>query len=243
MLIISLSFFIFVVYADEGVVARGNPAESSSYLVNIISDTDSVEIGDEIHLSGKIDRSLLFGGRSDTIILISAPEGSLADTFVLSSPDITGSFDYHLPADVGGIWGFEALYTGIYSQKLQVEAIPSDELHKTTLTLTGWPVYPQVGERVSFKGRLSDASGKGISNCQVNYELTRSQDGCLTDCMSPHTEWASAGYESTDLSGEFRFTLPIEDEGWVLVRTVFSGDQQYSGSISREIAINAKNSQ
>ena len=62
-----------------------------------------------------IDKSLIGGAPSDVVILISAPEGSLAETFILSSPDQHGMFFYKLPADVGGMWGFEALYNGVYT--------------------------------------------------------------------------------------------------------------------------------
>lgn len=240
--LIGMVFLISFGMAEETAPMKSR-ALSSEYLVVIEPDTDTIEIGDDIHLKGIIDRSLISGSPSDTVILISAPEGSLADTFVLSSPDWMGNFDYSIPADVGGLWGFTALYNGINSEVVEVEAIPSDEPGRTTLTLSGWPVYPRVGEGVTFRGRLTDASGKGISNRKVQYDFTTTQYGCITGCKGlGESEWRTAGYENTDIRGEYQFTLPVVEEGWVNVRVIFPGDQQYGGSESREIGISATNS-
>lgn len=230
--------------AEEVFIKKKGPAEPGNGLVLIESESESVEIGDSIHLFGQVDRSLIGGNPSDVVILISAPEGSLADTFVLSSPDWSGSFDYLLPADVGGAWGFEALYAGIYSPKITIEAVPSAEPGKTTLTLSGWPAYPQVGESVTFKGRLTDSSGKGVSNREIAYEFSSSRTGCITGCWSAdldNAEWHLIGSERTDLSGGYRFSLPVVEAGGVNIRVRFEGDDQYSPSESRVLGITASN--
>ncbi|MDD1728619.1 MAG: hypothetical protein LUQ50_06070 [Methanospirillum sp.] len=212
-------------------------------LVVITPESHSTEIGDEIHLKGTIDKSLINGAPSDAIILISAPDGSLADTFVLSSPDQHGGFSYALPADVGGDWGFEALYNGVYSPKAEVDVIPSAKSGKTTLTLSGWPVYPRVGDEVTFKGRLTDSSGKGIPDRKLHYQFVSSDSGCVAECHSSDAlNWLQAGVEETDLAGEYSFRLPVVEEGGVYVRVLFDGDEQYIPIMSKVIGITAKNS-
>ena len=244
MILVSAVFLITVTSAEDITIKDKDSVKLDPDLVKIESETDYVEIGDDIHLSGIIDRSLISGSPSDAVILISAPDGSLADTFVLSSPNRHGSFEYFLPADVGGNWGFEALYTGLYSQKVEVVVVPSAEPGKTTLTLSGWPAYPKVGEDVSFKGRLTDSSGKGIFNREILYEFAASRTGCIAGCRSSDlavNEWSPAGYEKTDLTGAYSFILPVVEEGGVNIRARFEGDDQYSPSESRVLGISASN--
>lgn len=243
MLIISMGLLVTVIYGQEDGTLNGELKKTDPKLVVIESDSDSVEIGDNIHVSGVIDRSLLGGSPSDTIILISAPDGSLADTFVLSSPDRQGEFDYSIPADVGGVWGFEALYNGINSKKVEVEAFPSDESGKTTLTLSGWPIYPRIGENVTFRGRLTDASGKGVPGREIVYESAPHLSDCNAGCFGDNkTGWDQTGSEQTDISGEYRFTILMEEEGGMNVRAIYPGDQEYRGSGSRAIVITTHNS-
>ena len=243
LLIISIAMLITMVMA-ENVILKKSPGDTDlNNRVVLESDLDSVEIGDTIHLNGIIDPSLIGGNPSDVVILISAPEGSLTDTFVLSSPDRHGRFDYDLPADVSGMWGFEALYTGLYSPKVNVEAIPSTQSGKTLLTLSGWPSYPRIGDDVTFKGRLSDATGKGITNREIIYEFATSPSGCVGGCRGPDlSAWQSAGSVRTDNSGAYSFSIPVVEEGGISVRTVFAGDEIYLNSKSREIGITSTGS-
>ena len=231
---------ITIVMAEDVIIKEASGGTDPSSRVVLESDFDSVEIGDLIHLKGTIDHSLVSGTPSDVVILISAPDGSLADTFVLSSPDRHGRFEYILPADVSGKWGFEALYTGLYSPKIDIEVVPSTQPGKTLLTLSGWPTYPRVGDEVIFKGRLSDATGKGIPNREVTYEFATSPLGCVAGCRgSDRSGWEPAGSERTDLTGTYSFSLPVMEEGGVSVKVIYVGDDQYTRSESREIGITA----
>jgi hypothetical protein len=239
MLLVSMSLLVAVIVAEDVRVKAKELGPSTLVIIN--SDSQTIEIGDLIHLNGIINQSLINGAPSDVVILISAPEGSLEDTFVLSAPDQHGKFEYSLPADVGGIWGFEALYSGIYSPKVEVKAVPSTEPGKTTLTLSGWPSYPRIGDEVTFKGRLTDSSGKGVPNRDIIYQFFSSPAGCVEGCNdSKKAEWIPAGTEHTDLIGGYRFSLPVVEEGGVTVRVLFDGDEQYSSSESREVGILAK---
>lgn len=242
MLFVGILWLGSVSIADNVTGNEDESGEGNDDFVNIEADSDVAEIGDDIHLSGMIDRSLLSGSPSDVVILISAPEGSLADTFILSTPNRHGAYEYFIPADVGGDWGFEALYTGMYSPKINVEVVPAQEPGKTALTISGWPAYPRVGEDVSFKGRLTDSSGKGIPNREIVYEFVSSHTGCITGCRSADldaTGWIPAGHEQTDLSGAYRFVLPVVEEGGVNIRVRFEGDEQYSSCESRVLGISA----
>jgi len=244
-LLIGAAVFITISTADIAATGDEEPEEKLLERVFIQADSDHAEIGDEIHLSGMIDRSLISSSMSDVVILISSPEGSLADTFILSSPDSDGEYEYFIPADVGGIWGFEALYTGVYSPKIEVEVVPAAEPGKTALTFSGWPAYPRVGEEVYFKGRLTDSSGKGIPNREIVYEYTPSTRGCITGCRSidlDPEEWIAGGKEKTDLSGAYSFSLPVVEQGGVSIRVRFAGDDQYMGCESRVLGISASRS-
>ncbi len=209
--------------------------------VIIDSDSHDVEIGDEIILKGIIDKSLIGGAPSDVVILISAPEGSLAETFILSSPDQHGMFFYKLPADVGGMWGFEALYNGVYSPKIIVDVVPSTKTGKTTLTLSGWPAYPRVGDEVVFKGRLTDSSGKGVPNREIGYQSYSSDNWSGSNDSNSDIEWDPLGFDQTDEIGEYNFKIPVIQEGGINVRVLFPGDGQYSPSESKVISLMGKN--
>lgn len=203
-----------------------------------LTGPEEVIIGDKILLSGTVDSSLYGSNPSDVIVLITAPEGSHADSFMLAKPTINGSFHYNQVADVGGDWVFEALYSGIYSNKFAIEAIPGDEPKITALTLSGWPTFPKIGEYVSFKGRLSDSEGKGIGLKPVNYRLASSPFGCLGGCgFEEDLEWRDAGIITTDMNGEYSFRLPVVENGSVQIETSFSGDEGYSPSSSRALKI------
>ncbi|HWQ66781.1 MAG TPA: hypothetical protein VN372_07910 [Methanospirillum sp.] len=239
-LLIATGLLVSAGAAGEITSPKQTTLNTGSPLVEIKADSDYVEIGDEIHLIGMLDPTLITASRSDAVILISAPEGSLADTFVLSPPNRDGLFKYGLTADVGGRWGFEALYTGIYSGRIEVEAIPSAEAKTTTLTLSGWPAYPKVGEDVSFRGRLTDSTGKGIANREIVYEFATTPIGCIAGCGLPDmVEYRPGGSERTDIGGEYSFILPVIQEGGVKVRTAYAGDEQYTTAESREISITA----
>lgn len=242
MLLVSVVLLVTATIAEDVREKDIEQAHHGNGLVVIDSESNNIKIGDEIQLKGTIDKSLINGAPSDAVILVSAPDGSLADTFVLSSPDKQGAFEYNLPADVGGNWGFEALYTGIYSPKIEVEVVPSAEPGKTTLTLSGWPSYPRVGDEVTFKGRLTDSSGKGVPNREIGYQFASSRQGCVAGCHdSELSDWYQAGTEQTDMGGAYRFSLPVVEEGGVNVRVLFDGDDQYSSSESRVIGITATN--
>jgi len=245
-ILISLMCMVLVgtVTIAEEIREKHNSADNDGPTKVIIdSDFNKVEIGDEISLKGIIDKSLIGGAPSDVVILISAPEGSLADTFVLSSPDQHGKFIYQLPADVGGQWGFEALYNGVYSPKSIVEVVPSTKAGKTTLTLSGWPAYPGIGDDVFFKGRLTDSSGKGVPNREIGYqsESFRNHSGTDAEQIDP-TEWNPAGFRQTDMTGEYSFSLPVVEEGKMNIRVLFAGDAQYTPSESKIINIIIRNS-
>ncbi|PKL60304.1 MAG: hypothetical protein CVV33_03370 [Methanomicrobiales archaeon HGW-Methanomicrobiales-4] len=237
-LLTSIGLLVIAGHAEDIRIGGNEPVKSGSEFGNFNSDCDSVEIGDTIHLVGKIDRSLILGSPSDTVILISAPDGSYTDTFVLSSPDLNGAFEYYLPADVLGTWGFEALYGGINSPKVEVETVPSTESGKTTLTLSGWPVYPRIGEEVLFKGRLTDSSGKGISARNISFESASFPQGCDEICISSDPSvWVLSGSVKTNQAGEYGFSLPVIEEGGIHIRVIFHGDDQYSLSESRVIRV------
>lgn len=236
---------ICTVAGDDDIIqtAFDDPEIDMPDQVLIGTVTDSLEIGDIIHLNGTIDADLMSGSPSDVVILIAAPQGSHADTFVLASPDRSGSFAYSLRADVAGTWEFEALYTGIYSPKILVDVVPSAEPGKTILTLSGWPTYPRIGDDVTFKGRLSDAKGGGIADRKVTYEFATSAFGCVAGCRgSGLSGWQPAGTERTDHTGAYSFTLPVVEEGGVTVRVIFEGDDQYTGTESPEVGITATGS-
>ncbi|HOJ95932.1 MAG TPA: Ig-like domain-containing protein [Methanospirillum sp.] len=220
-------------YQDE---TRENTQPSD--LIQLKELQDEVIIGDKITLTGQIDRSLFGTQPSDVIILIYAPTGSHADTFMLAKPAPNGSFRYNQIADVGGDWGFEALYTGIYSEKVSVLAVPGNEPKKTALTLSGWPTFPKIGDYVSFKGRLTDSEGKGIPQKEIIYRLASSPVGCLGGCaFGGITEWREAGSVSTDTNGEYSFSLPVVESGSVQIEAVFSGDDGYSAASSNTLKI------
>jgi hypothetical protein len=207
-------------------------------LVTLEELTDEVIIGDKITLNGRIDHSLYGTNPSDVVILISAPPGSHADAFMLAKPASNGTFQYNQIADVGGDWGFEALYTGVYSEKVSVQAIPGNEPKKTALTLSGWPTFPKTGDYVTFKGRLTDSEGKGIPNKVITYQLASSPVGCLGGCaFGGMLEWREAGSISTDMNGEYSFGLPVVEKGSVQIESVFAGDDGYSPSSSRTLKI------
>ena len=209
-----------------------------SDLIQLKEVQDEVIIGDRISLSGQIDRSLFGTQPSDVIILINAPSGSHADSFMLAKPASNGTFRYNQVADVGGDWGFEALYTGIYSEKISVLAVPGNEPKKTALTLTGWPTFPKTGDYVSFKGRLTDSEGKGIPHKDILYRLATSPVGCLGGCaFGGMLDWREAGSVSTDINGEYSFSLPVVESGSVQIEAVFSGDDGYSATSSRVLKI------
>jgi len=209
-----------------------------SDLIQLKELQDEVIIGDKITLTGQIDRSLFGTQPSDVIILITAPSGSHADTFMLAKPTSNGTFRYNQIADVGGDWGFEALYTGIYSEKVSVLAVPGNEPKKTALTLSGWPTFPKTGDYVTFKGRLTDSEGKGIPHKEILYKLASSPVGCLGGCaFGGMLEWREAGSVTTDLSGEYSFSLPVVERGTVQIEAVFSGDEGYSATSSRVLKI------
>lgn len=228
--------------ADDDIIhtVSGEPENDKPDRVLIGTATEYLEIGDIIRLNGTIDTGLMSGSPSDVVILIAAPQGSHADTFVLASPDRSGSFTYSLRADVAGTWEFEALYTGIYSPKILVDVVPSAEPGKTILTLSGWPTYPRIGDDVTFKGRLSDAKGGGVADREVTYEFATSAFGCVAGCRgSGLSGWQPAGTERTDHTGAYSFMLPVVEEGGVTVRVIFEGDDQYTGTESPEVGITA----
>lgn len=220
-------------YPDEN-MEKNLPSD----LIQLKELQDEVIIGDRISLSGQVDRSLFGTQPSDVIILITAPSGSHADTFMLAKPASNGTFRYNQVADVGGDWGFEALYTGIYSEKVSVLAVPGNEPKKTAMTLSGWPTFPKTGDYVSFKGRLTDSEGKGIPQKDILYRLASSPVGCLGGCaFGGMLEWREAGSVSTDINGEYSFSLPVVESGSVQIEAVFSGDDGYSATSSRVLKI------
>ncbi|MDD1723871.1 MAG: hypothetical protein LUQ07_01935 [Methanospirillum sp.] len=213
-------------------------SDNKTGLITLTGPSEEVTIGDRISLSGRIDDSLYGSSPSDVVILISAPKGSHADTFILATPASNGTFKYSPLADVGGEWGFEALYTGIYSDKVHVFASPGSEPKKTALTLSGWPTYPQIGDTVSFKGRLTDGEGKGIAEKEIVYQLTSNRPGCMGGCgFDESADWYDAGSVGTDINGEYFFSLPVIEKGKVLVATTYEGDEGYSPSTSRTVKI------
>ncbi len=217
-------------------------AEDSDPII-IIPESESIEIGEEIVLTGQIDPMMISNSPSSVVILITAPEGSRAETFVLETPDSKGRFKSVHVADVGGDWGFESLYNGLYSDKIEVVAVPSATPTRTSLTLSGWPLYPKVGESVSFRGRLTDATGKGIPHRELIYEVSVVPGGCLGGCgLEDMNEWEPFGEVSTDKKGEFDFSLPVAVQGWVDIRMMFSGDDQYSPAHSKTLHIKASSS-
>jgi hypothetical protein len=241
---------ILVLYLILGLLIVAGHAEDVKQLENnlddagyedivIDSDSDFVEIGDAIHIIGKIDKKLIHGSLSDTVILITAPEGSLTDTFVLSSPDKNGIFDYSVPADALGLWGFEALYRGINSPKVEVKAVPSNESGKTALTISSHPVFFYTGENISFSGRLTDFFGKGISDRNVTLEYALLPQGCDEPCLPKESlEWMYSDSIITNKAGEYFFSLIMNEEGKKFIRVIFQGDGQYSQSVSWAIKVN-----
>jgi hypothetical protein len=242
MLLISIGLLIIAGNAENVRIVEKEQVKSGSEFISLNSDSASVEIGDAIHLIGSIDTSLIPRSQSDTIILISAPDGSLTETFVLSPPNKNGGFEYYLPADALGNWGFEALYNGKYSSKVEVKAVPSTVSGKTALTISGWPEYPRIGEDVSFKGRLTNSSGKGVSDRNITYEITSFPQGCDETCKKSVPVWIPSGTEKTNLAGEYTFSLPVTDEGEIHIRVIFDGDDQYSRSESRVIRVTVTDS-
>lgn len=228
-------------FCFQSVAALQNPVEKMEQSTGLIILEDlenEVIIGDKISLTGQVDRSLFGTQPSDVVILISAPQGSHADTFMLAKPASNGTFRYNQIADVGGDWGFEALYSGVYSEKVSVMAIPGNEPKKTALTLSGWPTFPKVGDSVSFKGRLSDSEGKGISNKGIVYQIASSPVGCMGGCaFGGMMEWREAGSTMTDINGEYSFVLPVVETGTVEIQALFSGDDGYSSTSSRILKI------
>lgn len=209
-----------------------------SDLVILQTPLDEVIIGDKVYLSGQVDRSLFGTQPSDVIILISAPKGSHTDTFMLAKPVSNGSFRYNQVADVGGDWSFEALYNGIYSEKVYISVVPGDEPKKTALTMSGWPTFPKIGDYVSFKGRLTDSEGKGISFKEITYRLASSPVGCLGGCaFGGMLEWRDAGSVTTDINGEYSFSLPVVESGSVQIEAFFPGDEGYSMTSSKALKL------
>ncbi|MDD3574127.1 MAG: hypothetical protein PHD71_03730 [Methanospirillum sp.] len=222
-----------IAYHDEN---RDNSLPSD--LVMLRTLLDEVIIGDKISLTGQIDQTLFGTQPSDVIILISAPKGSHTDTFMLAKPASNGTFRYNQIADVGGEWNFEALYNGIYSEKVYIPVVPGDEPKKTALTMSGWPTFPKIGDHVSFKGRLTDSEGKGIAFKEVDYRLASSPVGCLGGCaFGGMLEWRNAGSVTTDINGEYFFSLPVVESGSVQIEALFSGDEGYSSTSSRVLKI------
>ncbi|MFH0966958.1 MAG: hypothetical protein V1862_04655 [Methanobacteriota archaeon] len=243
MLLMSIGLLVIAGHAEDVRIGEKESVKPGSEFGNFDSDYDSVEIGDTIHLVGNIDRSLIHGSLSDTVILISAPDGSFTDTFVLSSPDKNGAFEYYLPADALGTWGFEALYGGVNSPKVEVNAVPSVESGKTILTLSGRPVYLRIGDEISFKGRLTDSVGKGISFTNISYEIASFPLKCDETCMSlTPVVWVPAGLVKTDQVGEYLFSFPVNEEGDIHVRVIFKGDDYYTRSESRAIRVSVTDS-
>lgn len=240
-----ISFLIILVCAGIVLIptacAFQDTNEENNKLNNLVilkELQDEVIIGDKITLTGQIDNSLYGTSPSDVVILISAPPGSHTDSFMLARPASNGTFRYNQIADVGGDWGFEALYTGVYSEKVSVFAAPGDEPKKTAITISGWPTFPKTGEFVSFKGRLTDSAGKGIPNKAITYQLASSPVGCLGGCAFGGTlEWREAGTVMTDIDGEYSFGLPVVEKGSVQIETVFPGDDGYSAASSRTLKI------
>ena len=234
-IILLLSICIgYPVYADE----INGSYQIGPGIIALIAEKDTVEIGDKITLSGKIDSSLFGSSPSDVVILISAPKDSSSDTFMLASPLKNGSFRYNQIADVGGDWEFEALYTGIFSDKVTVLSVPGGENKKTALTLSGWPTFPRVGDDVTFKGRLTDGEGRGLANKKIVYQLAPGQSRCLGGCDFDETiPWKDAGWVYSDSNGDYYFSLPVIEKGSVKVETSYEGDGGFSPSSSRTLSI------
>lgn len=207
-------------------------------LVILSGASDECIIGDKISLKGSVDPSLFGTAPSDVIVLISAPPDSHTDSFMLAKTASNGTYHHSQVADVGGDWTFEALYSGIYSNKVTIAVIPGDEPKKTALTLSGWPTFPKIGEMVTFKGRLTDSEGKGIPFKPVTYRLASSPVGCIGGCsFGSFLEWRDAGIVTTELNGEYIFSLPVVESGGVLIETVFPGDDGYRSSSSNTLKI------
>jgi len=207
------------------------------YDISLYGDNNIVEIGDKIYLTGKISPNLFGSYPSSIVILVSAPEGSSADTLMLANPSGNGSFSYTQVADVGGDWEFEALYTGIYSDKISISAVPGDEPKKTTLTLSGWPTFPKVGDEVTFKGRLTDGEGKGLGHKKIVYRLASGMGGCMACNFAESNSWRDAGVSRTNNNGDYYFNLEVVEKGTVEVETTYEGDEGYSPSTSRILSI------
>ena len=232
-LIICLSLAVMV--SAGALVEEGVQQEEMSGLVTLSLQSDSVEIGDRMNITGTIDQSLYGTNPSDVVILISSPKGSRADTFMLARPAGNGTFRYNQVADVGGEWGFEALYSGIYSERVNIYAEPGSEPKRTALTLAGWPTFPKIGEHVSFNGRLTDAEGRGIPNNQVIYRISSSAVGCIAGCGfgESSSAWRDAGTATTDIKGDYYFSLTVVEKGSVQVEASYPGEEGYGPSSSR----------
>lgn len=235
--IICMSFAVIV--SAGALVEEDAQKREMAGLVTLSLQSDSVEIGDRMYLSGTIDQSLYGTNPSDVVILISSPKGSRADTFMLARPAGNGTFRYNQVADVGGEWGFEALYSGIYSERVNIYAEPGSEPKRTALTMSGWPTFPKIGEHVSFNGRLTDGEGKGIPNKQIVYRLASSPVSCIAGCGfgESMSTWRDAGSATTDINGDYHFSLTVVEKGSVQVEASYTGEEGYSPSSSRILKI------
>ncbi len=222
---LKLIFFVFCLIFGMADICLADGAGTGSQVI-ITSEHNTVEIGEAINITGQIDPSLLGNGSSDLIIMISPPENSQIESFILVKPDENGFFSTPFSADVSGDWGFEALYNGYSSEKHDIIATTAGSITQTQITISGWPTYPKVGEVVALKGRLTNSMGDGINDENMKCEVSLN-----------HDDWKQFTDVQTDEKGEFAFEFPVMEKNDMDIKVSFEGNDIYSRTDSNTVAI------
>lgn len=219
---------------DEPGTSRSSGDQLPPVLLFVIEEDPYV--GQEVTIGGQIVTGLL--NRSDYSVIIHCQKPGENRFFRLKEtvPDSEGFFSASLTPDVSGEWIFRAYYCGLTSKTLSLTVLPDPHPALSYLTLQAWPRDPATGDIVTFSGELTGRNNAGLGGRQISYDIAYTSVcvGFYGRCGLYHDNlsWERFGSVRTDSRGSYTYRLPVVEEGNVVVRAVYEGDDDTSPAYS-----------
>ncbi len=192
-------------------------------------------VGEEMTIRGQVMPGLLRRTDYSVIIHCQKPGENRIVRLKETVPDSEGFFSASVVPEISGEWIFRAYYCGI-SKTLPVQVRPNPHPAVSDLSIQAWPRDPVVGDTVSFSGDLTGRNNAGLAGRQITYYVAYAPVcvGFFGRCgyYDDNLSWERFGSVKTDSRGSYSFRLPVVEEGNVVVRAIYEGDDDTSPAYS-----------
>jgi len=227
--------FIFCIIFCIALSDAANISVTSSETLDTVSPQILISVfpkepvaGEELEVVGQILPDIRMDTEYEVFVYGKKPGSSGFMHCFDAFPDEKGYFSATCIPDISGEWKFRALYCGVSSPTITIVVSLEPYPKESYLTLSAWPRDPMIGETVSFTGHLVDQNDVGLVGKPVSYYVAYAPvcGGLFGGCGSCDyaLSWQRFGTVKTGSDGSYSFRLPVVEEGNVVVRTSFDGD-------------------